>query len=207
MKKVMCNVQNNFNRFVMTHPQAKEWLKVNNIPEYINASYLGGTGATHIHFPTSINGSLPDITSTLTDFETEVIQNISDTMKKPFGYIRTLHKFLKNFGTGAPWDTKFSPFFPGRDSLGQKQYAIYKNEAVSGNDISNIFYAHMCKYIKLPKFMAKLCAKLDANGVLEILSKNRLPNKQLRHFKDTDLDQMAINKGYKDFDIRKYKIK
>ena len=112
----------------------------------------------------------------------------------------------QNLGTGEPWDSKFMPQFPGRDDLGRVQYAKYKQELVSANDLSNIIYGHICAFMNLPKFAAKLAAKLDACGVLEIFTKGKFPTSKLLKFKDTVSDQKAIAKGVEDFNIKNYRL-
>ena len=80
------------NRFVPTQEEARQWRIANGIPEYVNASYSGYTGAKAKDFPTVARASAPDITKDLNDFETEILQDIKDTRKKPFGYIKSIRK-------------------------------------------------------------------------------------------------------------------
>ncbi len=136
-----------------------------------------------------------------------MIQELKDLRGKPFGYIRALWKIGQNMGTGASWDTKFLPQFPGRNVEGRTQYASYKKELVSGNDISNIFYGHICAYMGIPSKIAQFIAKMDACGLLEIFSKGRLPDKNLLAFRDTSSDQLAIKKGVEEFRLTDYRLR
>lgn len=185
------------------------WHKLNKVPSYVNASYSGYTGVKELPFP-KFNVDLLrkhfDITKKLQCFEENVIQELKDTRKKPLGYFRALWKMGQNLGTGATWDTKFLPQFPGRDELGRKQYCLYKNRVVSGNDISNIFYGHLCAYMGIPSKLAQFIAKMDACGVFEIISKRRLPDKKLLAFRDTPSDQKAIKLGVEEFKLSDYRL-
>lgn len=194
----------------MTKRQMAAWRKLNRLPNYVNASYSGYTGAKFRHFPTikflqSVKQG--DITSDLLTFEEDVLQQLKDMRKKPFGYLRALWAMGQNLGTGASWDTKFLPKFPGRDKAGKVQYGIYNGEVVTGNDVSNIFFGHLCAYMGFSVKIAQLLARMDACGVFEIFSKGRLPNLQLMSFRDTKSDQAAIKKGVKEFDLGKYRLK
>ena len=125
----------------LSKSQMLSWRKLNNIPEYVNASYAGYTGAKHVHFPRTdkqVRLAYPDITKVFQRFEEEILQDIKNTRRSFLGYFKVLWKMGQNFSTGEAWDTKFLPDFPGRDKNGKKQYAIYNNQIVSGNDISNI---------------------------------------------------------------------
>lgn len=189
------------------------WRVLNKIPEYVNASYSGYTGIKGTIFPKSKADSewrvcrTPDITKSLTDFEEEVLQEIKDTRSKSFGFIRVLWKMARNFGTAEPWDTKFLAEFPGRNRKGEVQYARYKDEILSGNDVSNLFFGHVCAFVGIPARLAKLVARLDASGVIEPFTKGRFPNMQLLKFRDTASDQIAIEKGIKEFNIGDYRLR
>lgn len=184
------------------------WRFINNLPPYMNAAYKGPTGIKEYRFPTtkSPHASYPNITKDIKDFEQEILQELKDTLKTPFGYLKSLWKMSQNFGTGEPWDTKFMPQFPGRNKDGLPQFAKYNDEIISGNDLSNIFFGHICKFMHIPEIIAKFLARMDACGALEIISKRKLPNKELLQFRDTPSDQAAISHGMKEFDIKKYKI-
>ncbi len=193
--------------------QMAEWRLANKIQHYTNAAYKGHTGAKEYKFPVILSssnkfrGRLPDITPDLHTFEENVFQELKDTKRKPFGYFRVLWKMCRNFGTGERWDTKFLPAFPGRDKNGHVQYARYKDEIVSGNDISNIFFGHTCKFLGFPEKLSLWIARLDASGILEPFSKGKLPSKELLTFKDTRSDQQAISKGMREFNINDYKLR
>lgn len=195
---------NVFDKFRM-----KQWREVNDIPPYINASYVGTTGVKELQFPayTCKHGNYPDITKASIQYEEEILQELKDIRKKPFGYIRALWHMSQQLGTGEPWDSKFMPQFPGRNSKGQVQYAKYKDTIVSANDLSNIIYGHICAYMKLPKWLAQMAAKLDACGITEIITKKRFPDFKLRNFKDTPQDQQAIARGVKEFNIKDYRLR
>lgn len=203
---------NNMTFGIFNKRQMGCWRKLNDIKPYVNAAYEGYTGIKTARFPTVVPIKyrsatfIPDVTDDLYLFEEKVFQDLKETKEKPFGKIRALWKMCRNFGTGEAWDTKFLPEFPGRDINGRKQYAKYNGEIVSGNDISNIFYAHTCKFVGVPQIIAKLCARLDACGILEPLSKGKLPSLKLLKFRDTASDQLAINKGIQDFDMRNYRL-
>lgn len=185
------------------------WRELNHIPDYVNASYTGPTGVKITHFPiySRTDRFFPNIDKDLYSYEEEIIQELKDIRRKPFGYFRALWKMSQNFGTGEAWDSKFMPQFPGRDSFGRVQYAKYRGEKVSANDLSNIMYAHICAYMGIPKFLAKFIAKMDACGILEIISKGKWPTKNLLKFKDTQSDQIAIAKGMDDFNIKNYRLR
>ena len=193
-----------------TKKQMLMWKYLNKIPLYTNAAYDGYTGMKVHRFPTGDKWTIseyPDISESLHKFETEIIQTLKDTKKERFGYIKALWKLCQNLGTGEPWDTKFLPNFPGRNKQGKKQYAIYNGEIVSGNDISNIIYGHICGYMGIPTKLAQFIAKLDATGILEPFSKGKLPSLELLKFRDTVSDQKAIARGVREFDINNYNLK
>ena len=193
-----------------TKQQMKLWKYLNKIPLYIDASYDGYTGMKVLNFPTN-NGvhisEYPDITEKLHKFESEILQILKDKKDERFGYIKALWKLCQNLGTGEPWDSKFLPNFPGRNKKGQKQYALYKGEIVSGNDVSNLLFGHLCKYMGIPEKIAQLIARLDARGLLEPFSKGKLPSLKLLKFRDTASDQLAIAKGVREFNIKDYDLK
>ena len=199
---------NSINHKSMTKRQMAAWRRLNRLPDYINATYTGYTGAKLKRFPTVkflAPSAFEDITVDLLKFEEDVLQQLKNTRQKPFGYVRALWAMGQNLGTGASWDTKFLPKFPGRDKFGRVQYGIYNGEVVTGNDVSNIFFGHLCAYMGFPAKIAQLLARMDACGVFEIFSKGRLPNLQLMSFRDTKSDQAAIKKGVKEFDLGKYR--
>lgn len=192
-----------------TRQQMQVWRCINNIPKYVNAAYDGYTGAKICSFPLSLNferSFYPDITEGFHKFETKILQELKDCRKENFGYIKALMKMCKNLGTGEAWDTKFLPKFPGRNKKGEKQYALYNNEIVSANELSNLFYGHVCKYMGFPVKVALLIAKLDAAGMLEPFSKGKFPSIKLLKFRDPASDQRAIVKGMMEFDINKYHL-
>jgi hypothetical protein len=185
------------------------WREKNGIPQYINASYVGATGCKDVPFPTSGGIKVldyPDITDSTLFYEEEILQKLKDLRKKPFGYLRALWHMSQHFSTGEPWDSKFMPQFPGRDISGRVQYAKYNNEIISGNDLSNIIYGHVCAYMKLPLFLAKFVGRLDACGVIEIITKKKFPNIKLLKFRDPASDQEAIVRGYREFDPSNYRL-
>lgn len=186
----------------------KQWRELNNIPSYINASYIGTTGIKEHRFPIYINKHdfYPDVTECTIKYEEEIIQELKDIRRKPFGYIRALWHMSQQFGTGEPWDSKFMPQFPGRNLQGLVEYAKYNDTIVSANDLSNIIYGHICAYMKLPKCIAQLMARLDACGITEIITKKKFPDMRLCKFKDTQQDQQAIARGVKEFDIKNYRL-
>lgn len=193
----------------MTKRQMAAWRKLNRLPSYVNATYSGYTGAKLKNFPvtnTKMLLSNKDITNDLYLFEEKVLQKLKDLREKPFGYLRALWAMGQNLGTGAPWDTKFLPKFPGRDKSGRTQYAIYNNEVVTGNDVSNIFFGHLCAYMGFPAKLAQFIAKMDACGMFEIISKGKLPSFKLMSFRDTLSDQVAIKKGVNEFNIKNYHL-
>lgn len=205
-----CSLNINEKLYVFSKKHMTAWRKRNKLPEYVNASYSGFTGVKAIRFPTYSrdgNRTLPDITKDLFLFEEEVLQEIKNTRKKPFGFIRALWKMCQNLGTAEAWDTKFLPQFPGRSKKGHKQYARYKGEIVSGNDISNRFFGHICAYMGIPVKLAQLVAKLDACGILEPISKGKFPSLELLKFRDTASDQLAIFRGVQEFNINDYRLK
>lgn len=186
----------------------KTWRKMNNIPAYVNASYDGFTGGKEKLFAIDREKAFKfDITEALRGFEEKVIQRLKTQREKPLGYMRALWTIGQNMGTGAPWDTKFLPQFPGRDLKGRKQYALYKNEPVSGNDISNIFFGHICAYMGISSKLAQFIAKMDACGAFELFAKGRLPNRKLLAFRDTPSDQLAIKRGVEEFKLADYNLK
>lgn len=208
------NLNKNINFCAITSKERMAaWRAINKIQSYTDAAYTGYTGAKQTLFPVTMIGkkdrfrNLPDITNDLHLFEEDVLQEIKDTKRKPFGFARVLWKMCQNFGTGECWDTKFLPEFPGRNKAGQVQFAKYKNKVVTGNDISNIFFGHTCKFLGFPEKLALLLAKLDASGILEPFSKGRLPTKELLRFRDTPSDQQAILRGMREFDINDYRLR
>lgn len=193
-----------------TKEQMRLWKYLNKIPTYVNAAYDGYTGMKFHRFPTSSGcriSDYPDITEKLHQFEAEILQELKDARETRFGYVKALWKLCQNLGTGDPWDSKFLPNFPGRNKRGLKQYAVYNGEIVSGNDVSNILFGHLCNFMGIPTKLAQLIAKLDASGILEPFSKGRLPSLKLLRFRDTATDQKAIAKGVQEFDIRNYDLK
>lgn len=196
--------------YLYTLPKAKMkcWRQYNNLPEYIDASYVGYTGVKGIKFPTG-KGKFyyPEISNDVRLYEEEIFQQLHDIKQTPFGYIKALFKMLNNLSTGESWDSKFNWQFPGRDEKGRVQYARYKEKILSTNDLSNQIYAHICAFMQIPKPIAQLMAKLDACGALEIFTKGKFPNKKLLNFQDTPSDQLAIAEGYKNFNINEYRIK
>lgn len=201
IQRVKFNV---FDKFRM-----KQWREANDIPAYINASYIGTTGVKELPFPTynSKLGYYPDITESTIRYEEEILQELKDIRQNPFGYIRALWQMSQQLGTGEPWDSKFMPQFPGRNSKSQVQYAQYKDTIVSANDLSNIIYGHICAYMKLPKSIAQLMARLDACGITELITKRKFPDMNLRNFKDTVQDQKAIARGVEEFNINDYRLR
>lgn len=193
---------------VFDKTRMKQWREVNNIPPYINASYIGTTGVKELPFPVynSKYGYYPDVTKASILYEEEILQELKDIRKKPFGYIRSLWHMSQQLGTGEPWDSKFMPQFPGRNSKGRVQYARYRDTIVSANDLSNIIYGHICAYMKLPKCVAQFMARLDACGITELITKKKFPDIHLRNFKDTPQDQRAIARGVEEFDIKNYRL-
>lgn len=187
----------------------KQWRELNNLPPYINASYNGSTGIKDVRFPIYINkySHYPDVTDDTIKYEEEILQELKDIRKKPFGYIRALWHMSQQFGTGEPWDSKFMPQFPGRTPKGEVQFARYRDTIVSANDLSNIIYGHICAYMKLPKWLAQMAAKLDACGITEIITKKRFPDLKLMNFKDTPQDQQAIARGVKEFNMKDYRLR
>lgn len=189
------------------------WRAANKIQHYTNATYKGHTGAKEYYFPTILYsknkflGRVPDITRDLHTFEENVFQELKDTKRKPFGFFRVLWKMCRNFGTGERWDTKFLPAFPGRDKNGRVQYARYNDQIVTGNDVSNIFFGHTCKFLGIPEKLSLWIARLDASGILEPFSKGKFPSKELLNFRDTHSDQQAIVKGMREFDINNYRLR
>lgn len=203
------NYQSRTSFYGLTHKQMKFWKEINQIPLYTDATYSGYTGTKLYNFPLSRyfeRSKYPDITEMLHHFETNIFQELQNCRGKKFGYIRALWKMCRNLGTGDPWDLKFLPKFPGRDKKGQKQYAIYKNEIVSANDVSNLFFGHICRFMGIPTKLAQIIAKLDAAGILEPFSKGKMPTVKLLKFRDTKSDQSAIAKGVQNFDINDYKL-
>jgi hypothetical protein len=174
--------QQNISSCSLTNKQMLSWRKFNKLPSYVNASYAGYTGAKEVPFSVfkTVERSVFDVTDKLRLFEESVIQELKDLRGKPFGYIRALWKIGQNMGTGASWDTKFLPQFPGRNVEGRTQYASYKKELVSGNDISNIAFIfevsgkisdflifigklllplyHSCQYVNLPLSESSICS-------------------------------------------------
>ncbi len=201
-------INNKIRSYLFDKTRMRKWRNANHIPDYVNAAYAGTTGVKDRHFPVYITKYMvtPDITLDVIKYEEEILQELKDIRKQPFGYFKALWHMSQQLGTGEPWDSKFMPQFPGRTKEGLVQYAEYNNTIVSTNDLSNIIYGHICKFMGIPQFIAKMLAKLDACGMLELVSKGRLPDKNLLHFKDTKTDQLAITRGYQDFDIRHYKL-
>ena len=189
--------------------KAKNWRILNSLPEYVDASYDGFTGVKLNRFPTypRSKGFIPDISHDFHVFEEHVLQELKNTMRTPFGKIKALWKICRNMGTGESWDTKFLPEFPGRTEKGQKQYAKYLGKIVSGNDMSNTLYGHVCAFMGIPASMTKLLARLDAKGFLEPFAKGKLPSKKLLAFQDTFSDQKIIEQSVKNFDLKKYRLK
>lgn len=191
----------------VTRRQMEFWKYLNRIPKYTNATYNGFTGYKSFQFPITEHfqrSMYPDITENLHKFETEILQELKDCKSERFGYFRALWKMAQNFGTGEPWDSKFLPKFPGRNKKGKKQYAIYKGEILSANDVSNLVYGHVCSFMGIPENLAKFIAKLDAKGFLEIISKRKIPKIKQLKFNDTHSDQLAIAKGIREFNINDY---
>lgn len=185
-----------------TNEMMRTFRKASGIPDYINASYNGYSGPKKFKFPTDINLDLPnypDITDEVIKLKTEIVNDLKVVKKGPLGVFKELKLFLKNFPTGNCWDTKYLPEFPGRDIKGQTQYGIYKNKIVSANYVSNNIYGQACAAMGLSSFFAKVAAKLDAAGILELLTKKKIPDKNLIKFRDTDCDQKAIVSGIMDF--------
>lgn len=193
----------------LTKSQMKLWKSLNNIPQYTDATYDGFTGVKYSRFPLSSQlkfSKYPDVTDELHDFESEVLQDLLLCRNKRFGYLKALWKMCRNLGTGEAWDSKFLPNFPGRNEKGKTQYAIYNGKIVSANDVSNILYGHICKFMGIPLELAKFIARLDATGVLEPFSKGKMPSLKLLKFRDTKSDQLAIEKGFNSFELSNYKL-
>lgn len=185
-----------------TREAMKEMRRLNNIPEIVNAAYDGFTGAKKVNFPTKINldiSSYPDITQDLEKFKDEVVSDIQKINKKFLKKINIYKLFLKNGGTGDPWDTKFLPQFPGRDINGKTQYAIYKDKIVSANYISNNLYGQLCAAAGIKQKFAQFIGKIYSCGLLEPFVNGKFPNKQLIKFRDPKHDQEAILSGFFDF--------
>ncbi len=200
----------NTNFQCLTKPQMLQWKVVNGISSYTNAAYKGFTGVKMLNFPTTKllrELAYPDITDNLHEFESEILQELKTCRNSTFGYIKALWRMCQNFGTGAPWDTKFLPEFPGRNKDGEKQYARYKGEILSANDVSNIVWGHACKFMGIPAILAQIIAKLDAAGILEPFSKGKFPTLELLKNRDTKSDQKAMIKGIREFNIRNYVLK
>lgn len=194
----------------LTRPQMNSWKFLNKIPNYTDATYSGYTGQKILKFPTSKtlrSFAYPNITDNLHEFESEILQELKTCRKNTFGYIKALWRMCQNFGTGAPWDTKFLPEFPGRNMVGEKQYARYNSEILSANDISNLVWGHTCKFMGIPTMIAQVIAKLDACGILELFSKGKFPSLKLLKNRDTKSDQEAIAKGIREFNISNYVLK
>lgn len=178
------------------------WRLINGCPDVVNAAYDGYTGAKMHKFPTSNNLNkhlYPDITKQYEDFKKGLVSEIEDVKRKPFGTIRVYMLFLKKFATGASWDTKFLPEFPGRDINGMTQYAKYNGKVVKGNYISNCLYGYLCAAIGMPEKEAKAIARIYSCGLIEPFITKKFPSKKLMMFKDPIDDQKAITSGYKEF--------
>ena len=83
IQRVKFNV---FDKFRM-----KQWREANDIPAYINASYIGTTGVKELPFPTynSKLGYYPDITEATIRYEEEILQELKD--------IRPQNRFWKKY--------------------------------------------------------------------------------------------------------------
>lgn len=207
-------IQNNYSKTPnfegLNKRQMRMWKELNRIPRYTDASYDGFTGGKFRCFPTSAGleiSNYPDVTADFHKFESEILQELISCREKRFGYVRALWRLCQNFGTGDPWDSKFLPRFPGRTKYGKKQYAVYNNEIVSANDLSNRVYGHVCRFMGIPTKLALIIAKMDASGILEPFSKGKLPSLKLLRFRDPASDQQSIVKGINEFDMSNYKIK
>lgn len=178
------------------------WRQINNCPSIVDAAYDGYTGVKLKHFPTvkhNHTSFYPDITNDFDALKKDLLHEVIGLKRKAFGRLKVLKKFLDNFATGEKWDTKFIPEFPGRDKNGKVQYALYKNQIVPGNYLSNNIYGFMCAAIGLPESFAKFLGRIYSFGALEPLISGKFPNKNLRKFRDPVSDQIAISTGYRDF--------
>ena len=172
------------------------------LPPGITEAYTGFTGPKYLDFPSDPNLSpdqYPDVTEEFVDFRDRIIdQYVNGRWAKPLHKARLLNLMLKHFPTARAWDTKYNPYFPGRDEEGRIQYALYKDRVVSTNYLSNNFYAQICAAAGFPLSFAKLAARMNACG-LDRLYHGKLPDKEHRHFRDTPEDQRAIVSGYFDY--------
>lgn len=182
--------------------EARQFRLENGIPERVHAAYAGPSGPKDHHFPVSPDLDLseyPDITGALETFKAEVLEEVRAINKGPLGLVRTFRLFADNFPTAEAWDTKYQPMFPGRDNQGRTQYALYKGKVVSANYISNNFYAQIAAAIGLPLWFTKLAAHMDACGLAEVVFLKKVPESELRSFRDTVEDQDALVSGYDDY--------
>lgn len=168
-------------------------------PINVTAEYNGYTGTKIYNFPTTLKGeNYPDITNMFEIFKNNIYQEL-DNKKNWLGRVALLKE---NFQTGKPWDTKSLQHFPGRDIEGNTQYAKYKGKIVSANYVSNNIYAQVMQKLGFSEKMSKLVAKLYSCGIVRLISKGKLPHKQLFKFSDPIEDQEAISSGYNEI---KYK--
>lgn len=176
--------------------------RLNNIPEHLDAAYEGYTGAKKIHFPIKIDLDLsnyPDITQEFEKFKKELIEETNKNKKSVFGYPKIFKLFLQNFATGAPWDTKFLPQFPGRDIDGKTQYALYKGKIVSANYLSNNIFGQLCAATKIKKFFGEFISKIYSCGLLEPFINFKLPSKEVLKFRDPPQDLDAFRSGFNEY--------
>lgn len=197
--------KSNTNRYIqssMSLERMRGWRLINGCPDVVNAAYDGYTGAKMFKFPTSdkLNKlSYPDITKEYESFKKGLLYEIEEAKSKPFGTLKVYMLFLKKFATGASWDTKFLPEFPGRDANGMTQFAKYNGKVVKGNYISNCLYGYLCAAIGMPEKQAKAIARIYSCGVIEPFITHKFPDRKLIMFRDPIDDQKAISCGYKEF--------
>ncbi len=187
-----------------TRAQQRARLTEAGLPERLHAGSKCFTGPKDYDFPVSPHldpDQYPDITQDLNDLKAEIIDELKKIQAKNpvLGLPMAMRVMAENFPTGEPWDTKYLPRFPGRDQQGRTQYALYKGKVVSANYISNNLYAQITAALGLPLWFSRMAAKMDACGIAEIIFKRKMPEAELRQFRDTPEDQDAIISAYDDY--------
>lgn len=187
-----------------TRAEMRQRLTEEGVPPRLHAGSKCYSGRKDYDFPVSPHldpDRYPDITEDLNELKAEIIAELKEIRaRNPVtGLAIAMRTMAHNFPTGEPWDTKYLPKFPGRDRHGRTQYALYKGKVVSANYISNNLYAQITASLGLPLWFSRMAAKMDACGIAEIIFKRKMPEAELRQFRDTPEDQDAIISAYDDY--------
>jgi len=204
--------RNNQINFTAAPEVVEKLAKVGISKKQLCSSYMGYSGPKSIDFPINPNLSkhlYPDVT----EHYNVLLKSALDTVNKKLGknkiinFIKKCDILCKNIRKGDKWDTLFVDNLPGRDKDSKVQYALFKDEVVSANHISNYIYSELLYHLGFKKWMAVGAAKIYSQGVINILFDGVAPSLKALMYKDTPQDQLTIKKAFNDFNQGNHSLK